>query len=133
MFGRNPTVVYMPGPSHGGRTEYITRQVHEHRAPTDESVKLLREMEQAAEAKRIAGMRLDPNTFGGVVEVMKRGDDYSTEAHARFEINGRRLNAKAEVSGLIEPTEELMIKLRDEMARVIASAMLGEMLKRMPR
>ena len=38
-------IILAPGRT---RTEYVTREVHEHRAPTDESVKLLREMEQKA-------------------------------------------------------------------------------------
>ena len=46
MFDRT---VIVPGRT---QTEYVTREVHEHRAPTDASVKLLREMEQKAGFKR---------------------------------------------------------------------------------
>lgn len=122
-------VLSSPAPA----TQFVTREVHEHRAPTDASVQLLREMEQAAEAKRIAGMRLENNNFKGVVEVFRRVEDFSTVAAARFDLNGKRLTAQIHDDGFADATPELMVKLRDEMARVIASEVLGELTRRMPR
>lgn len=53
-----PMIVQVPG-----TTRYVDRNVtiNEHRAPTDESVKLLKEMEEKAEAKLIEAIRLDGN------------------------------------------------------------------------
>jgi phosphatidate phosphatase PAH1 len=49
--------------NHTHRTEHVTnevtRHVHEHRAPTDETIKLLREMEEKARAKVEKGIRLN--------------------------------------------------------------------------
>lgn len=125
-----PNIVVVPGRT---VTQYVTREVHEHRAPTDESVKLLREMEQAAEAKRIAGMRLEGNEFHGMVEVNHHCADYRTEAVAIFDLNGKRCTARAQADGLQRIDEALMVKLRDETAKVIAGVMLLEFARRLPK
>lgn len=105
-------------------TRFVTREVHEHRAPTDESVKLLREMEQASEAKRIACMRLDGNELRGLIEVSQYAEDYRTVMRVVFDLNGKRLVAEAEASGLTGPTEDLAAKLRDVVALKIANEIL---------
>lgn len=46
MFDR--AVIIAPGRT---ETQYVTREVHEHRAPTDESIKILRDMEAKAWAR----------------------------------------------------------------------------------
>jgi len=93
MFGRSPSVVVLPGQT---RTEYVTREVHEHRAPTDESVKLLNEMQQKAEANRIAAMALPANSFGGHREAQQDPASYKLRAIAVFDLNGRRITVEAE-------------------------------------
>lgn len=82
------------------RTEYVTKTVNvtEQRAPTDESVKLLREMEAAADAKRIAALKLEGNAFKGHIEVWTEpAQGYMIFAGAVFDINGKRCTAKASV------------------------------------
>ena len=51
------------------RTERYSHQteVHEHRASTDESVKLLAEMEEKAREKLLAAVPLNSNQFEGVM------------------------------------------------------------------
>lgn len=127
MFRRQPIVLTQQ------RTEYVTREVHEHRAPTDESVKLLREMEQAADARRIASMRLESNAFKGMVEVMRHMRDQRTEAVAIFDLNGSRLTAKADIDELSGPTAELMVKLRDAVALQVANVVMAEFTARLPK
>ena len=58
-----PNVVFVP--VERTRTEYVTRNVNvtEHRAPTDESVKLLREMEAKAEAEVIKAVAVGNQSF----------------------------------------------------------------------
>ena len=114
------------------RTEYVTREVNitEKRAPTDESVKLLREMEQAADAKRIAAMKLEGNSFNGCIEVWQEpAQGYMIFARAAFDINGKRCVAKASVDEA-KPDGwhkvELMQALHTEIAKAVASEVLGD-------
>ena len=115
------------------RTEYVTREVHEHRAPTDASVKLLKEMEAAADAKRIVSFKLEANAMTGAIEVWQEpAQGYMIFARAVFDVNGKRCTAKA---GIDEPKSdgfhkiELMQALHAEIAKVVASEVLGEGLK----
>lgn len=117
------------------RTEYVDRNINitEHRAPTDASVKLLREMEAKAEASRIALIPLPAgNAVTGVVEVMQRHDRFNYyQARVIFEINGRRCTA--EIGEYLDnrdgpPMLQIMPKLRDELARVLAGEIIGDLL-----
>lgn len=131
MFGsKQPVAVLIPGRT---ETRYVTREVHEHRAPTDESVKLLREMEQAADAKRIASMKLENNAFSGMVELRFHAVDDRTEAVAVFDLNGKRLTAKADADRTENSKTEVMLKLRDAVALTVASEMLIEFTRRLPK
>ncbi|MEE8368605.1 MAG: hypothetical protein V3S30_09840, partial [Thermoanaerobaculia bacterium] len=45
--------------------------IHEHKAPTDDSVKLLREMEEAARKSVLEVYRFEDNDLSGIVVLMK--------------------------------------------------------------
>lgn len=111
------------------RTEYVTREVHEHRAPTDESVKLLREMEAAADAKRIASFKLEGNSMTGAIEVWHEPHQgYSLFARAVFDVNGKRCTARAQIDEMKSDgfhKIELMQALHAEIAKAVASEVLG--------
>ncbi len=66
--------------------------VYEHRAPTDASVQLLKEMEQAAKDKLVASFILDGNSLNGVVNIYQdlRYDRIAIEV--TFDLNGKRIN-----------------------------------------
>lgn len=83
MFGR----VYYPI----DRTRYITKTVIEKRAPTDESVRLLKEFEQAANDKIIESIHVRDNSFDAVVT--KENDFLSGDIVYRvvFSLNGKRI------------------------------------------
>ena len=89
---KQPNIVVVPVPGET-RTEYVTREVHEHRAPTDASVKLLREMEQAAEAKVIDAVRVGNTSFECVVR--RERDEMNDQVlfRAVFKLNGRQETA----------------------------------------
>ena len=127
MFDR---LVVLPGKT---RTEYVTREVHEHRAPTDESVKLLREMEAAADAKRIASFKLDANNLKGVIEVWHEQHNYRVCARAVFDINGSRHTATADIQPSSDGFHkvELMQALHAKIAETVASIVLGEGMAKM--
>ncbi len=114
------------------RTEYVTRRVDvtENRAPTDDSVKLLREMEQAADAKRIASMQMSGNLFNGVVEIYETPHDDMIHARSVFDINGHRMTATASEHSTIERAA-LLASLHEKVANKIASEILIDMTRGM--
>ncbi len=104
--------------SHNHRVE-----VTEHRAPTDESLKLLREMEQKVEKDRIASMVLDSNGVKGRIEFMARVDRCEIGAVAIVDLNGERIRVESGV-GMGASPEDLLLKLRDDLAKEIASRIM---------
>lgn len=122
---KTPTVVVIPGPERV-RTEYVTREVHEHRAPTDASVKLLREMEAAAVAAIESHYHLRDNGFECVVQVMSDAMNNQMVAVAVYRLNGKRLRSEARMER-DRPGDHLRLAqaLRDEMAKDIATAIVS--------
>lgn len=70
---------------------------HEHRAPTDKSVELLREMEAAAEKRVLYSARLESNEFRCVWRVVT--DDYhmTHRAICQFDLNGKAHTVEVEL------------------------------------
>ncbi len=64
--------------------------IHEHKAPTDDSMKLLREMEEAARQSVLDVYQFEDNFISGIVVLMKArtGVDDRT-IYIRFTLNGR--------------------------------------------
>ncbi len=121
MFG-GPKVLVLNQPS---RTEYVTRDVHEHRAPTDESVKLLREMEGKAKEQIIKAVHVGDTTFECVVHQMRHAEDQSQSLRAVFSMNGKKMTVTVRDHGWEANDEKkLAMKLRDEMASEIATTIL---------
>lgn len=127
---RQPIFVHVTQPT---QTEYVTREVHEHRAPTDESVKILKEMERAAEAKVIEAIKVGDTTFECVVH--RALDHMSDEVVMRavFGLNGKKETAEHRVGTRTlrddgEPA--LWIGLRDEIAKVIATRMIESAMRK---
>lgn len=69
------------------QTHYHTTT--EKRAPTDESVRLLKEMEQAAQSKVDQSIRLEVNGFECVVHVFRDYPNDLIHARAQFALAGR--------------------------------------------
>jgi hypothetical protein len=106
------------------RTEYVTKDVHIHRAPTDESVKLLREMEEKAKAEVLGSVRLDGNQFKCVVHYEREAMSMDLVVRALFELNGKRMQAEVRVPDHADPSTGLP-KIRDKVAEVISTEMLA--------
>lgn len=124
-----PNVVVIQSPS---RTEYVTRNVdvHEHKAPTDESVKLLREMEAKAEAEVIKAVSVSNTHFECVVHQQWLPMSDKAEFNAVFKVNGLNMTARIEVDRRdAEPGHDLrqtFEKLRDEVAKELAEKLLNQ-------
>ena len=126
-----PNVLFVP--VERTHTEYVTRNVnvHEHRAPTDESVKLLREMEAKAEAEVIKAASVGNAVFECVVQQMR--DNFSDKMvwRAVFKLNGKPLTATSETdprkaNHLMEASRDAFDALRDKMAVAIATEVLND-------
>lgn len=117
------------------QTEFVDRNITINRAPTDESVKLLREMEEKAEARVIQSVRVGDTVFECVVH--QSFDAMSDQAvwRAVFKLNGKTMTAEAATSGREHPhaggLQRAWEALRGEMAKVIAGEVLTEAFVRM--
>lgn len=63
--------------------------VHEHRAPTDDSVKLLIEMEEKARSKIVGAFVTKSNELEGAVVYMRRNIMLEHDVYIRFKLNGK--------------------------------------------
>ena len=115
------------------RTEHHSHrtEVHEHRAPTDESVKLLKELEEKALAKVLASLKLDSNSFSGQVLFEYDGMSDRDIARCVFVVNGKRVVAEIDRDTDNRP-EDFLVALRDEIARKFANEVLESAMRDMP-
>ncbi len=131
MFRRQPPAT--PVILREQHTEYVTREVHEHRAPTDASVKLLKEMESAARQKVDESIRLEGNGFECVVHVEEDPMSAQRVARAVFTLNGKRMTAEARVDADNRNPAALWGSLRDALSVVIATEVLMRAMDAMPK
>lgn len=109
------------------RPIHMKADVHEHRAPTDESVRLLNEMQEKAKADLIEVSALPFNGIEGVLHVDR---DYSMRQFvmtAHFKLNGkaRKVVVRENADGWKPDFRRTMIaKLRDAVAKEIANTLL---------
>lgn len=99
---------------------------HEHRAPTDESVRLLREMEAEAERRVTEAIRLEKNGFSAVVQIFSNARDASFTAKCVFDLNGKRLTVEETVSAddVFEDQDALFKKVLEAAAKTIAGELI---------
>lgn len=112
-----------------GKLVNVQATVQEHRAPTDESVRMLRELEAEARARVLGSVHLAGCRIDAVVTVER--DDAMAEIclHARANVNGRDVVAQhrvhyADAVGYQAQIEALH-KLRDEFAAELAAIILA--------
>lgn len=104
--------------------------INEHRAPTDESVKLLHELELAAEAKVVESVRVGDTTFECVVRCELDHLNHQIVYGAVFRLNGKHETAEVRVPRKSQDEiTNLLVgapwdRIRDAIARVIADRMI---------
>jgi hypothetical protein len=107
------------------QTVHQYTHISEQRAPTDESVKLLKEFQEKAEAKVVASVAVESNTFNCVVHTWVEPMSDRTIARAIFDMNGHKMNVQEDISRMENSDKEkLILKLRDSVAVKIATEML---------
>lgn len=121
MFDR--TTVYTPRV-----VESVTEEVHVHRAPTDESVKLLREMEAAAKAEVVKSICVGNTHFECVIQQFRTFADDSIHLTATFSLNGKKMEVA--VTKPSYKQDELLGELRTKVANCITNTILSGALSR---
>ena len=103
----------------------FTATVTEKRAPTDDSVRLLKEMEKAARDKIIASIELDSNLVKGRVFVMKECLSGKNKFAVIMNINGKRIEIQASTDEFDSP-EAQMQQLYQEIGMRIAAEVMPD-------
>ena len=107
------------------RTEHIPTTVHhhEHRAPTDASVKLLNEFEQAAEKKLIDATRLENNFVKATYHEFRDHLNASIVMVIRITINGNVVEWREAVSQFLTKEEREKVVF-DTLSKMLAVEIL---------
>lgn len=113
----------------------INKTVHEHRAPTDDSVKLLREMESASKESIIGSVLVEDNTLNGLVVIFNMEPAiFARVAYIRFTFNGKEHVVKKELDhkfewGRPEDKTEAVRMLFDAVMEQLGEEMWPEIVK----
>jgi len=81
----------------GDGPKHVTATVTEKRAPTDESVRLLREMEAASEASVVAAGRLSHNSLSGSWYIFQDSMTLRARAKYVYKLNGEDITGEVEL------------------------------------
>lgn len=103
---------------------------HEHRAPTDESIRILRELEQKARDNILLCVRSDSNNFKYTATVYSDDHQFTHRLRVQFALNGHPHDIDVELpdkhSG---DTKALVTRVRDLIAEKFANLLVIEMLQ----
>jgi hypothetical protein len=111
-------------------TEYVDRHVTVKRAPTDESVTLLREMESAARAQVDNSVSVGDNGFEGVIHTWRDMLSDTTIHRCLFALNGRKMDVKVELRSFDYDHGKAIDALRAAIADKISVEILASALGR---
>jgi hypothetical protein len=102
------------------RVEYVTKQVDVKRAPTDESVKLLREMEQAAMERVISAGKIENNLIHADWRVFQSQTSFGVKVHYRIRVNGTERRESFDVDDFLNVKQDCRLQaLADEVRKHI--------------
>ena len=98
--------------------------VTEKRAPTDESVRLLREMEAKAKAEVIKAIAVNDNHFTGVIHTMFDALSQQSTVRLVYSLNGKKLTTDYQINESEKSQYDSINGLIDAVARDIAIEIL---------
>jgi len=130
MFDR---IILAPRPS---EPVTVTQHVHEHRAPTDESIKLYKEMLEKAQAEvvKVTLDQMEGNTLSNArVEVSQQFDSMDRKYQFWFRLNGADYKIEFNLNDLDELREKIAHKIVVELTRGIVGRVLEKALPRLKR
>jgi hypothetical protein len=123
MFNRTNYVTVKDGPT------YVTKTTTEYRAPTDESVRLLKEMEEKVHEKIINSISVRDCQVECQVIIEKDYMNRSNHYIVVYSMNGKKSKVKMmidEQSLMVDPTTIVAERLSEMLAKDIAVTMLGD-------
>jgi hypothetical protein len=113
---------------------YVTRTVHEHKAPTDDSLKLLKEMQEKALHSIIDSFKVESNTMNGHIVVFKDYYAFKFMCGYKFELNGTTFIDKFDIGADYLSRGQLCEILAEKLSRQITLLLLsGVDLSELPR
>ena len=124
-----PIVIFAPS---GRSDHHHHHNVVEKRAPTDESVALLREMEKAAREQVDKAIRLQANGFECVAQSYRDAASDDVVIVVRFMLAGTRMKVEHR-HRRFDPLDDLGSVVIDKMARAIAETALAPLIVQMDR
>lgn len=104
--------------------QYTT--VTEHRAPTDESVRLLKEMEQAARDKVLQSVQVEDSTIACVLHTMRDVLSDKLNVVAIVKVNGKKMEIRREFDMYDMTREKVAIGMHTAVAERIAAELLSK-------
>jgi hypothetical protein len=117
---------YLSGPGYRGPSS-VNVSVTEKRAPTDESVRLLNEMQKKAEANLLAALHLDNNELKGMVHIYQDVLRASKNVVVVFELNGKQVRHESKIKEWV-PKDEIPGILVKELSQTIACELLSNVI-----
>lgn len=112
-------------------TRFVDRHIetHEHRAPTDESLKLLREIEKEVATKTISVHRLTNNILDAVWHIRDNPMDFELTAHCRMILNGKTIEFTMPLERGVQHREQaraILTKLAEQITQELLRSLLME-------
>lgn len=106
----------------------VNANITEKRAPTDESVRLLREMEASAEKSVIARGSLENNVLNGEWTIISKPWEDRHECVLRMEINGREIVERWDLPcRYSKDSREICRSIFTKACEVVTSQLLSQM------
>lgn len=112
-----------------GRPSTVT--VHEHRAPTDESVRILRDLEAAAREKITTAIRLENSPIDAVIHGHIDALSQRRQYLVLIRINGKSVEVRREFN-MLTPAEEIAEGLLAAVSERIAALLLADAFRSVP-
>jgi len=109
-----------------------TIEVNEHRAPTDESIRLMEQMHDKAIKNIIAKVKVDDNLVNGEFFMIEQPWNMNeVKLWFKFKINGHEFNIEREVSRSEFELDEDSYQIRRKLYEIGKSYMVWYLLKKM--
>lgn len=104
------------------------KTVHEHKAPTDDSIKLLREMEEKSRKQIACALVAEENVVNGaVVQFHDAHDRFEKVCYVSFKLNGQQMEFKVPLDARV-----MMAKVDaiDILYKALSHSITADLLKR---
>jgi flagellar basal body P-ring protein FlgI len=104
--------------------------IHEHKAPTDESIRLFKELEEKALASIVSKLTPPGNVLTGVVLEKACVTSLTREIIIAFELNHKKYKFAVEISdSLVLDPKQAFVKLAETIAQTITEQLLDQLVE----